>query len=248
MWILGFETSTERSGIALLRDAVHGSEVLFPKGFVQGREIVARVRELLDVHGLRAADVGGIAVGIGPGSFTGTRVGVTAAKSLAFALRVPAVGVSSLEVLAATVRKLEPGVAGGRGADIVTVLDARRSRFYGARFRAGAGGPGLLRRLDADAVLSWPTLSGWLSGRGTIAGDAAAACRERAAAAEAPIRDRWGVAAETGPSPSVLVEVAFPALAGATFDPEAVHALEPSYLLATTTSGLSGISLGARSP
>lgn len=73
-------------------------------------------------------DIARIAVTVGPGSFTGLRVGVSAARGLALALGVPAVGVTTLEALAA------PHFGGDRA--ILSVLDARRGEVYAALFRA----------------------------------------------------------------------------------------------------------------
>jgi tRNA threonylcarbamoyladenosine biosynthesis protein TsaB len=92
--------------------------------------------------GLRSADLGGIAVTVGPGSFTGLRIGVAAAQGLALAQGLPIVGISSLEALA-------HGAAGWWGP-LVPCLDARRGEVYFCACHAGADG---IELLTADAVL-----------------------------------------------------------------------------------------------
>lgn len=80
------------------------------------------IDEMLAVLGLDARELTGILVGVGPGSYTGVRIGVTAAKSLAWALSVPVVGISSLAAMA-HVRLVGPGL-------VAAVVDARRGEAY----------------------------------------------------------------------------------------------------------------------
>jgi tRNA threonylcarbamoyladenosine biosynthesis protein TsaB len=88
-----------------------------------------------------------IAVGLGPGTFTGLRIGLATAKALAQATGIPVVGVSTLQALAVGVRRLDAGGAETSGLDtVLAVLDARRGEVY-----AGAWD---LRRLDGSPVLA----------------------------------------------------------------------------------------------
>ncbi len=80
---------------------------------------------LLADEGLAPTNLGGVAVDVGPGSFTGTRVGVTAAKTLAWALRVPVVGVLSLRAIA---RAAPPDL------EVLALRDAGRGQVYFARY------------------------------------------------------------------------------------------------------------------
>lgn len=84
----------------------------------------------LDTAGLAYGDLHMVAVCVGPGSFTGVRVGVAAARGLALALKIPAVGVSSLEALAAAARRDHPD------DEILVLLDAGRGGIYAARYDA----------------------------------------------------------------------------------------------------------------
>lgn len=124
-------------------------------GADRGRGVLPAVRTLLEEHGVAPRDLAGIVVDVGPGSFTGVRVGVTTAKTLGFALEVPIVAVTSLEALAATVASRAP---------VLALRDAGRGRLYAAAWAAGEPGqrpvvlaptreaaPSLLRRLGPDA-------------------------------------------------------------------------------------------------
>ena len=122
--ILAFDTATDTATSALVRD-----------GEVLGERVSRAVRILDDIDallaeaGLSRADVGRIAVGTGPGSYTGLRMGLITARTLAFALGVPVAGVSTLAALA----------AGTPGA--VPVIDGRRSEV----FSLVGGAPRVLR-------------------------------------------------------------------------------------------------------
>jgi tRNA threonylcarbamoyladenosine biosynthesis protein TsaB len=111
--VLAFDTATDVATVALSEDG----EVLGERRSRPVR-ILADVEELLAAAGRRAEDVGGIAVGVGPGSFTGLRMGLVTARTLAFSLGVPVAGVSTLEALA----------AGAPGA--VPVIDGRRGEVF----------------------------------------------------------------------------------------------------------------------
>lgn len=88
----------------------------------QAEHLMAVVAEALEDAGATYADLGAIAVSVGPGSFTGVRVGVAAARGLALALTVPAVGVSTLEAIAAE--------AATDAAPVTVALDAGRGQVY----------------------------------------------------------------------------------------------------------------------
>jgi tRNA threonylcarbamoyl adenosine modification protein YeaZ len=134
MLILAFDTATDRATSALVRDG----EVLGEQASKASR-VLADADELLRDAGLQEADITHLAVGTGPGSFTGIRIGLAAARGLSFSLGVPVAGVSTLEALA----------AGAPGA--VPVIDARRREVFTL-----LDGPRCLRpsdlELEPDAV------------------------------------------------------------------------------------------------
>lgn len=131
MLILGIETSTPVCGIALVDGdtvcahytldlGIHHSEHLFP--------MIQRV--LADRH-IQMADLDGIAIASGPGSFTGLRIGMASAKSLCLSAQVPMVGVSTLAGMAFSV--------GCEGLPVGAMLDARRNQVYAGVYTFEAG-------------------------------------------------------------------------------------------------------------
>ena len=117
--ILAFDTATDRATSALVDDG----EVLGER-VSRASTLLADVDALLRQAGAHPRDLKGLAVGIGPGSFTGIRIGLAAARGLALALDVPAAGVSTLDALAA-------------GApDAIPVIDAKRREVFVAGPRA----------------------------------------------------------------------------------------------------------------
>ncbi|MGG4036065.1 tRNA (adenosine(37)-N6)-threonylcarbamoyltransferase complex dimerization subunit type 1 TsaB [Paenibacillus cisolokensis] len=154
--VLALDTSTASLAAAVVR----GTEVLGEIGSVAERNhsvlVVPKLQELLRSCGLTGRQVDGIAAGRGPGSYTGMRIGVTVAKTLAWAWGKPLVGVSSLEGLAygAFHRGMEQqagtadragAAAADAGADdgttwIVPIMDARRGQVYTGAFAAGDSG------------------------------------------------------------------------------------------------------------
>lgn len=99
--ILAIDTSTDLASIALYRPA---QGVLFEQCWVSGREqttqLMPNVQRALSIVGAVPRDLTGIAVATGPGSFSGVRIGISAAKSMAYALEIPIWGVPSLDALA----------------------------------------------------------------------------------------------------------------------------------------------------
>ena len=111
--VLAFDTATDRATSALVDDG----EVLGER-VSRASTLLEDVDALLRQAGYRPADVSALAVGIGPGSFTGIRIGLAAARGLALALGIPAAGVSTLDALA----------AGAPGT--VPVIDAKRREVF----------------------------------------------------------------------------------------------------------------------
>lgn len=127
-WLLGIETSGRSGSIALLRGAdLVAEHSLEPSGRRHAQTLVQDVVAMLRSEGLRPADVPDVAVSIGPGSFTGLRVGVVFAKTWAWAARGRLVAVDTLQAVA----EQSP-----TSVDRVWVLsDAQRDDLYLARYR-----------------------------------------------------------------------------------------------------------------
>ena len=122
--------------------------VLASAGAVIGRghaeQLMAFVDQALEASGRTLGEVERIAVTIGPGSFTGIRVGVAAARGFALALGVPAVGISILEALAQAAREAQPG------RDVLAVMDAKRDELYCQSFKANGEASGTPAILSLD--------------------------------------------------------------------------------------------------
>jgi tRNA threonylcarbamoyladenosine biosynthesis protein TsaB len=132
MLLLALDTSTSQVGVAIGDGGEVRGEVRLTGGRRHAEQLAPAIRSLSEWTGVRLDQVAAIAVGIGPGLFTGLRVGVTTAKVMAQALRVPLVPVASLDLVAYPVRHTS--------RMIVAVLDARRREVFHASYRPVPGG------------------------------------------------------------------------------------------------------------
>ncbi len=121
--ILAFDTSAAHCAAALLRGDKIIAEAFEPMSKGQVEHLIPLVEDMLAAAGIGLSALSAIGVGIGPGNFTGIRISVSAARGLALALGVPAVGVSSLEAL-----------AHGQTDPVLACVDARRDHVYLQRF------------------------------------------------------------------------------------------------------------------
>lgn len=143
MKLLGVETSSLIFSVAVC-DGERILSSLKPDDPERRSDWLAEmIREALRAAGLTLAGLDGFAISIGPGSFTGLRVGVTTVKTLAWALKKRIVPVSTLEVVATNLRQ--------GSAPIGVFLDARKGKVYSALFEPN--GAGRLKRLSPDQLL-----------------------------------------------------------------------------------------------
>lgn len=136
--LLAIDTSTTTAGIALYAEAGLLAEWSWPAGRAQTTTILAEIDRLTALCALRPADLGAVAVAIGPGAFNGLRVGMSTAKGLAHALALPLLGVPTLDVVAYP--------HGGQRLPVRAVLSAGRGRLVSARYVEIGG---LLRQAGA---------------------------------------------------------------------------------------------------
>lgn len=197
MLILGIDTATDQVGVALGSDSGLRGEIRLGGGRRHAEQLTPSIEGLLGSSGVSIGELAAVAVGVGPGLFTGLRVGVTTAKVLAQALSVPVVPIASLDLVAYPLRFTD--------RTVVALLDARRGQVYHARYRPVPGG---LQRVsdyavdDPDDVVAELMATG---GELLLAGDGALAYRE-----ELRRVDRTEIAPSTfaWPSPATLVELA----------------------------------------
>ena len=135
--IIAIETATPAVSVALADSTGVVATFALQRGRRHVETLVPVVEQLLQHAEATYADVRGIAVDIGPGLFTGLRVGVATAKALALALGVPLFAAPSLAILA---NEYASGQVVDRvGTEVLAVLDARRKEVYAQRFRVEAG-------------------------------------------------------------------------------------------------------------
>ncbi len=168
MKILALETSAKAVSAAVTEDGKVLASGYQDTGLTHSRTLMPIVEHILKNTDLTVQDCDVIAVAAGPGSFTGIRIGVSAAKGLAFAAEKPAVGVSTLAAMARNVAWLD-GL-------VICAMDARRQQVYNALFQAENG---TLTRLTPDRAISLEDLAAEVKGDERpkiIVGDGARLC------------------------------------------------------------------------
>jgi len=130
--ILGIETATEQVGVALGGHEGVIATFEVARGRRHAEILTPAIEFVCRQAGIELEEIGCVAVDVGPGLFTGMRVGLSAAKALALGLRIPMIGISSLDLLAFT----------NRHADrvVVPVIDARKGEVFWAMYRQVPGG------------------------------------------------------------------------------------------------------------
>ena len=120
--VLAIDTSTSRTSVAI----IEGAKVLY-SGFRDGATAHGPSLPALVQEALAVSDVDEVVVGMGPGPFTGLRVGIAFAQSFALARQIPVRGVCSLDAIATQIQE----------ADFIVTIDARRKEVYWARYTNG---------------------------------------------------------------------------------------------------------------
>ena len=143
MLILAFETSAKAASVALTEGGKLLGEVYQNTGLTHSQTLMVMAEDVLRQCGKTAADVRSVAVAAGPGSFTGVRIGVAAAKGSAWGAEIPCYGISTLEAMAESLGVFEGFVC--------TCMDARRSQVYNALFLAEGG---KLTRIAEDRAIA----------------------------------------------------------------------------------------------
>ena len=143
MLILAFETSAKAASTALLEENRLLGECYQNTGMTHSQTLMVMAQDLLKQCGKYVDDVTHVAVAAGPGSFTGVRIGVAAAKGFAWGKELPCCGVSTLEAMA-----LGMGIYSGY---VCPVMDARRAQVYNALFYMDSG---ICTRVTEDRAIA----------------------------------------------------------------------------------------------
>lgn len=148
MKILALESSAKAASVAYLKDGELMAQYYQASGLTHSRTLLSMTEDMLKSLDMKVTDMDGIAVAMGPGSFTGIRIGVAAAKGLSWGADKPVCGVSTLEAMAyhcCDDRYI-----------ICPVMDARRSEVYNGLFKYENGS---IVRLTEDRAISLKDLS-----------------------------------------------------------------------------------------
>lgn len=177
MRVLAVETSTLAGGVALLDGTTVLGEYVLDVRRTHSERLMAAVDRLLGDAGFTVRDLQGLAVAIGPGSFTGLRIGISTVKGLAFALGLPVAGVPTLDAMAASL----PFAA----LPVCPVIDARKGEVYTSLYRWEGDG---VRRIWDYLALSPDELSARLDEPVIVLGDGAVSVRSPHARLAPPAR------------------------------------------------------------
>lgn len=163
MRILALETATTQIGVALVNEGGVIAEQVYPPGEPPSLRLLEGVDKVCRQGALQLQDLDGLAVSIGPGSFTGLRVGIATAQGLAFALGVPIAPVPTLEALAWSL----PQASGF----LCPILDAKQGQVYTALYRSGPDRQ--LETLLEERVITPRDLAALIRGPVTFLGEGA---------------------------------------------------------------------------
>ena len=149
--ILSIETGTDICSVALANDGELMALRESDEGRDHAKKVAVFVDELLKETGVQPDDLDAIAVGKGPGSYTGLRIGASIAKGICYGLNIPLIPVDTLQVLCACAQALAPELL-QPGALLCPMLDARRMEVYTALYEV-QGDAACLRLNDVQALI-----------------------------------------------------------------------------------------------
>ena len=218
MLVLGIETSTTQASVAIGSQEGVAASALAARRPNYVEYLLPAIHFCLDGAGLVLNDLGGIAVGRGPGLLTGLRVGIATGKALAQALSLPIVGMASLDLLAYQLR-YSPKT-------ICAMLDARRGEVYYALYRTSPGG---IQRMSDYSLVKPEQLALGIAARSDdvlLVGNGALAYRGLFAEADAGVE--IGGVSDAFPNAMALVELAAARMMRSDFDD--LIGLNPMYL------------------
>jgi len=218
--VLGLDTSTQIASLAIISRGCVAGSIAVPVSS-HGASLPGVVDDLLSNAGFKIRDLAAIAVGIGPGSFTGLRIGLSYAKGLAMASGCALAGVPGFDAMALAAIDAANIEVGGL---LTVVVDARKNEVYAALYRVVADG---LEKLTEDLVITLEHLASLITEDVTFIGDSTA----KDAAALVSTKGHRAAVFETGTLDMRGVSVA--AIGAARFargEVDRVASLEPLYI------------------
>lgn len=166
MTVLAIETATLSGSVAIGRIAGNLSEVHFSKQWLRQRShgelLTASLEEAFTVTGIAAKDIDLLCLDVGPGSFTGVRVGLATMKALGYGLNKPILAFSSLQILAEQVPLIQAKMP------LICLLNAHKSQMYAAKFIVGSRG---WRNSLRPQAIDQETLQKWVTGKSLCVGE-----------------------------------------------------------------------------
>lgn len=170
MIILSLESSTKNCAVGLIgEDGLIDSISAYNESYSHAEKLHVFIDELLGRNKLRPSDLDAVAVNKGPGSYTGLRIGVSAAKGLCYSLNIPLVALDSLAVLCAEAMDSYPGYK-----NYIPMIDARRMEVYTANFDAKGRMVGEI----AASIIDEKSLLAFKGKKTLLFGDGAEKCRD----------------------------------------------------------------------
>lgn len=165
--ILSADTSSLKFSIALLRGAEPIAQFISSGPDRQSSDMLLEIDRLLSGYSYDIEDIDLFSVGLGPGSFTGLRIGVTTMRAMAFGLRKPIIGIPSIDALAHAVTD--------RGPDICVIIDAKQGKVYGRFYKESRSA---IRSVSKIFLLPIDKLLARIRGPMLFSGDAIALYKE----------------------------------------------------------------------
>ena len=166
--ILNFDTATKNCSVSISRfGKILAFKELSSEGYSHGEKLHVFIEDVLQDAGIRIEDLSAVCVGKGPGSYTGLRIGVSAAKGICFALDIPLISIETLDILANAI-SVEEGV-------VIAMLDARRLEVFSAIYDKDKK---KIRKTEAQ-IIDPASFEDYLSvGKVVFVGDGAEKCKD----------------------------------------------------------------------
>jgi tRNA threonylcarbamoyladenosine biosynthesis protein TsaB len=165
-YILNIETSTKNCSVSLAKNGLAiSSREIADTGFSHAEKLHVFIEEVINECDIKISDLSAVAISMGPGSYTGLRIGVAAAKGICYAAELPLIAVDTMEVLARQI-KVSEGL-------IMPMIDARRMEVYMATFDKAYN-----KITPTQAVIVTEELGNGITEKITLLGDGAFKCKD----------------------------------------------------------------------